>query len=133
MGVRVTVKELVEAVERTYAAIDIRTAAVLADEKWVSALTVVRLTYEEPAVVAERLRALESKHGKVETRHLRIMMDTRPFLEWKDLCEEVAGGVLRMGGHQMKLRQSLPLNDQARQLEGPKRISPRQDRPFLDE
>lgn len=117
MGVRVTVNELVEAVEDTYSAIDIRTAAVLAEEEWVSVLTVVRLTYEEPVVVAERLRALERRHGKVETRHFRIVMDTRPFLEWKNLCDEVAGGVLRIGGNEMKLRQSLALNNQANQLD----------------
>jgi len=38
VGVRVTVKELVEIFEDTYSAIDIRTAAVLVNEQWVSAL-----------------------------------------------------------------------------------------------
>jgi len=117
VGVRVTVKELVETFEETYGAIDIRTAAIRVSEGWVSALTVVRLTYEEPVVAAERLRRHENRHGKVETKHFQIVMGARPFLEWKNLCEDVGGGVLRVSGLDIKLRRALALNDQTNQLE----------------
>ncbi len=48
MGVRVSVQELVKVFGETHRAIDIRTAAVREGEAWANALTVVRLTYEEP-------------------------------------------------------------------------------------
>ncbi len=117
MGVRASVKEMVETFGETYRAIDIRTAAIREGEAWVNALTVVRVTYEEPEVAAERLRRLEQMHGKVEAKRFRVVMCARPFSELKDFCGEVARGVLPVGSVEIKLRQALALEDQRNQLD----------------
>ncbi len=98
MGVRVSVQELAKVFGETHRAIDIRTAAVCEGEAWANALTVVRLTYEEPEAARDRLRQLERTHGQVETRCFRIVMCTHPFLQWKEFCGEIAAGVLRFEG-----------------------------------
>lgn len=117
MGVHAAVRELVETFKESYGAIDIRTAAVREGEAWVSVLTVVRLTYEEPELAVQRLRQLEQRQGRVEAKHFSVAMCARPFSEWQNLCGEVEREVLTVGSLETKLRQAVVLENQRNQID----------------
>ena len=72
MGGQFYIPELIQILRKTFGTIDIRCAAVREGEAWVNCLTVVRLTYENPAVAEQRLHDLEQRHGPVNTKTFRI-------------------------------------------------------------
>jgi len=100
----------------TYGTIDIRSAAVRLVNGWLNAYAVVRLTYEEPEVGAERLRKLETDQGTVHTDLFRILLGVRPFSEWGDFCEELAHSRMHIGDEEVQLNQPLTLMPQRTQL-----------------
>src|SRR5438094_2228014 len=107
---------MVEAFGETYRTIDVRAAVVRKVEGWVNALTVVRVTYEEPEAARKRLHQLEQVHGIVQTDDFRIVMSARPFPEWREFCGEVGSGLLRLENLEIRLHQPLALDDQGNYL-----------------
>ncbi len=85
----------------TYRTLDIRSAAVKQGDKWANVYAVIRLTYEQPAVAAERLRRLERDHGAVRTESFRILLGLRPFSELGEFWEDLALGRLCVGGEEI--------------------------------
>jgi len=91
----------------TYRTLDIRSAAVKQGDKWANVYAVIRLTYEQPAVAAERLRRLERDHGAVRTESFRILLGLRPFSELSEFWEDLTLGRLCVGGEEVRLAQPL--------------------------
>ncbi len=91
----------------TYRTIDIRSAAVKQGDAWSNVYAVARLSYEEPVLATERLRRLERTHGVVSTESFRVLLGQRPFSEWDEFCAELARGILRVSGSEIRLAQAL--------------------------
>lgn len=117
MGVRLSVRELIQRFGQTYRSIDLRTAAVLKGDSWANALTVVRLTYEEPDAARERLLRAVQSHGQVMTEHFRIVVSVRPFSHWEEFLEGIRNGVLQYDDLQFSLRQPITLEEEQNQLQ----------------
>lgn len=107
MYLHLSLGEMLAAFAITYRTIDIRSAAIRQGDSWANVYAVVRFTYEEPAVAAERLRRLERRHGVVNTDSFRILLGQRPFSEWRDLSVGLASACLQVGGEEVRLAQPL--------------------------
>ena len=101
------VREMIDAFRTTYRTIDVRSAAVLLEQKWVNTYAVVRLSYEEPQVVEERLRSLEGRHGPVRTESFRIVLGQLPFSDWGKFWDGLHEGLLHVGGEEVYLGRPL--------------------------
>ena len=106
-----TVGELVQVLADTYGAIDIRTASIREGDRWVGAMTVVRLTYEGVDEAKSRIQVVERRFPPVKTDSLRIDSLVRPFPEWPAFCADVKEkGILRFEECDINLRQRPDLN-----------------------
>jgi hypothetical protein len=126
MGGNVSVSELTELLAQTYRTIDLRVAVVREGDEWVNALAVVRLTYEEPSAADKRLLELGHRYTPVATNNFKILLEARPFSEWKRFCSDCEAGVLQIGGSRIKLRQPVKVPELAGEL----RLDPWGLRPF---
>ena len=107
MNLRFSAGEMIKMFGATYRTLDIRSAAVKQGDKWANVYAVIRLTYEQPAVAAERLRRLERDHGAVRTESFRILLGLRPFSELGEFWEDLALGRLCVGGEEVRLAKPL--------------------------
>src|SRR6266849_1743172 len=107
MNLRFSAGEMIEMFGASYRTLDIRSVAVKQGEKWANVYAVIRLTYEEHVVAAERLRRLERDHGAVRTESFRILLGLRPFSEWGEFLEDLALGRLCISGEEVRLAQPL--------------------------
>jgi len=99
VNLRLSVSEMLESFAVTCRTIDIRSAAIRQGDVWVNVYAVIRLSHEEPAVAAERLRRLERRHGTVRAESFRVLLGQRPFSEFGELYKDLALGCLRVGSH----------------------------------
>jgi hypothetical protein len=107
MNLRFSVGEMIEMFGVTYRTLDIRSAAVKQGDRWANVYAVVRLTYEEPAVAAERLHRLERDHGTARTESFRVLLGLRPFSELGEFWKDVGLGRLCVGDEEVRLAQPL--------------------------
>lgn len=106
-----TVGELVQVLADSYRAIDIRTASIREGERWIGAMTVVRLTYEDVDEAKSRIQGVQRRFPPVKTDSLRIDWLVTPFSEWPEVCADVKEkGVLRFEECDVNLRQRPDLN-----------------------
>jgi len=94
MGVRFNIAEVVSVVGETLSSIDIRTASVRIDDKWLNVMTVVRLSSDSPATASAGVEETWGKHGAVRTNEFRIDYRVLPFEEWDNLLGEFNQGKL---------------------------------------
>ena len=114
MNIRLSVEEMLKSFGSTYRTIDIRSVMVKQGDKWINLYLVVRLTYEESSEVEARLQNLEKHHGVIRTKTFQILLGQRPFSEWGDLRQELAGGRVLLAGTEINLAQPVSLaNEQA--------------------
>src|SRR6266852_4673743 len=107
MNLRFSFKEMTEMFSATYRTLDIRSAAVKQGDKWANVYAVIRMTYEEPAVAAERLHRLEKNHGTARSESFRILLGLRPFSELGEFWEDLGLGRLCVGDEEVRLAQPL--------------------------
>lgn len=111
MGARVSVRELISVLGKTYRTIDVRTAAIREDAVWLNAVTVIRLTYEHPGDAGTRLRKLLQRYTSVATEHFKIVLEALPFADWGALSHDVANGQLCVGDIVIRLREPITLEE----------------------
>jgi len=107
MNLRFSIDEMIKMFGATYRTLDIRSAVVKQGDKWANVYAVVRLTYEEPAVAAERLHRLERDHGTARTESFRILLGLRPFSELGEFWQDLGLGRLCVGNEEICLAQPL--------------------------
>jgi len=106
---QVSVLELVQAFGRSYRTIDVRTAAIKREASRVNALTVVRVSREEPEVIARKHKQLEQESLRVETEHFRVFLKALEFAKWQDFCSDASKGLLQLDGQPIDLGSLLNL------------------------
>ena len=100
MGVRLSVEDVVGVAAKTLASIDVRTASVFVDAKWLNVMTVVRLSPDSPAGVSNHVSDTFRRHGSIRTPEFRIDQKVMGFQEWDALLAEFRKGELEFPGAQ---------------------------------
>jgi len=111
VSARVSVRELVQLFSKTYGSIDVRAAAIRDGDAWLNTVMVIRLTYEHPKEAEARLRNLTERYARIATEHFRIILEAQPFSNWEALTHDVASGILRVGGIEIRLREPISFEE----------------------
>jgi hypothetical protein len=98
MGVRLSVEDVAGVAAKTLASIDVRSASVFVDAKWLNVMTVVRLSPDSPAGVSNHVLDTFRRHGSIRTPEFRIDQKVMGFQEWDALLAEFRKGELEFPG-----------------------------------
>lgn len=109
MGARIPVKEILDTFKETYRAIDIRSAVVRENDRWVNAFSIIRLSHEQPHKLRKRIREVTALHQPVNSELFRILGKVHPITELDRVCSDLRAGHIVIGDMEIGIASSLDI------------------------
>lgn len=103
--------DIISSMDQIYKCIDLRTATVWIDGKWLNVLTVIRFTFEDLEAIEEKYEKLKGKWGSMKEDDFQIALKALHASKWHDLQDSFSKGIFDMNEFNVELEKQVNLGE----------------------
>jgi hypothetical protein len=106
-----TLEQALPQVEPLFKSFCVKAALVRKNEEWISIATVLQLTRRTVEDLNKEFMFLEEKLGRIDEENFKIILQSRPIKDFKEVVKELYDGKIRFGGISAKILVNLSVSD----------------------